>query len=101
MLSSEQFMSWQVFFSKRAEKQLTKLPENIISVMLFLTREIELKGPMQHAWKNFGKLQGFQNRYHCHLKNGRPTYVACWEVKDKEIRIIEVYYVGTHEQAPY
>lgn len=24
-----------------------------------------------------------------------------WEVRSKEIRIIEVYYVGTHEHAPY
>ncbi len=36
-----------------------------------------------------------------HLKKGRPTYVAIWEVTDKEIRIIEVIYAGTHEKAPY
>jgi mRNA-degrading endonuclease RelE of RelBE toxin-antitoxin system len=94
-------MVWRVFFSRRAEKQLAKLPDNIVSAMRFLTREIELHGPMRHNWKNFGKLQGFQGRYHCHLKKGRPTYVACWEIKDKEIRIVEVCYVGTHEQAPY
>ena len=101
MLNSEQIVRWQVFFSKRAEKQLAKLPENIVSAMRFLTREIGINGPIRYTWKNFGKLQGFQNRYHCHLKKGRPTYVACWEVKDKETRIVEVYYVGTHAQAPY
>jgi hypothetical protein len=40
-------------------------------------------------------------KYHCHLKAGRPTYVACWELIDKKIRILEVYYVGTREKAPY
>jgi hypothetical protein len=27
--------------------------------------------------------------------------VAVWEVIDKEIRLVEVSYVGTHEKAPY
>jgi len=27
--------------------------------------------------------------------------VAIWEVIDKEIRLIEVTYAGTHEKAPY
>ena len=35
------------------------------------------------------------------LKKGHPTYVAIWEVTDKEIRLIEVIYAGTHEKAPY
>jgi mRNA-degrading endonuclease HigB of HigAB toxin-antitoxin module len=37
----------------------------------------------------------------CHLKKGQPTYVAVWQVIDKEIRIVEIKYVGTHEKAPY
>lgn len=32
---------------------------------------------------------------------GHPTYVAIWEIMDKEIRLIEVTYAGTHEKAPY
>ena len=39
--------------------------------------------------------------YHCHLKKGRPTYVAVREVLDKEIKLIEVIYAGTYEKAPY
>ena len=35
------------------------------------------------------------------LYEGRPTYVAVWEVIDKEIQLVEVSYVGTHEKAPY
>ncbi len=94
-------MGWLVIFSNRAEKQLTKMPENIVSAVMLLIHEIKLSGPMRHNWKNFGKLQGRSNLYHCHLKSGRPTYVVCWELKDKEIKIVEVYYVGTHENAPY
>jgi hypothetical protein len=35
------------------------------------------------------------------LKKGRPTYVAVWELKDKEICLVEVTYAGTHEKALY
>jgi hypothetical protein len=31
-----------------------------------------------------------------HLKKGHPTYVAVWEVKDYEIKLVEVTYVGEH-----
>ncbi|HPO10928.1 MAG TPA: cytotoxic translational repressor of toxin-antitoxin stability system, partial [bacterium] len=30
-----------------------------------------------------------------------PTYVAVWEVRNKNVRLVEVIYVGTHEAAPY
>jgi hypothetical protein len=51
------------------------------------------------TWPNYGKLS--QIRRHCHLKKGHPTYVAVWEVRDRQVQIIEVLYVGTHENAPY
>lgn len=94
-------MNWQVSFSKNAKKQLTRLPKNVMDATLFLAREIEMLGPLRHNWKNFGKLRGSEDRYHCHVKQGKPTYVACWEIKDKKVKIIEVYYAGTHEGAPY
>ncbi len=31
----------------------------------------------------------------------RGAYVAVWEVVDRTIRIVEVNYVGTREDAPY
>jgi len=40
-------------------------------------------------------------RRHCHLKKGKPTYVALWEEDRGEVRLVEVTYVGTHEDAPY
>lgn len=62
-----------------------------------------IKGPFLPDWPNYSKLHGKKgkDRRHCHLQKGRPTYVCCWEVINKERKIIEVYYVGTHEKAPY
>ena len=42
-----------------------------------------------------------ENRHHCHIKKGQPTYVTIWEVTNKRIKLIEVTYAGTHEKAPY
>ena len=55
--------------------------------------------PVRGDWPNYGKLKPGQ--HHCHLKKGHPTYVAIWEERNREIRLIEVIYVGTHEKAPY
>ena len=76
-----------------------KLPEAIQAAVDALAMDIQLNGPVRGNWKNYGKLSATQ--HHCHVKKGRPTYVVCWEVIDKTIRIVEVYYVGTHEGAPY
>ena len=92
-------MSWTVEFTTKSSKQAIKLPENIRHSLGRLIRDIEIGGPMRVNWKSFGQLK--RANYHCHLRRGRPTYVACWEVVDKKIQIIEVYYVGTHEKAPY
>lgn len=63
--------------------------------------DLENRGPAVD-WPNYGKLHGKKgDKRHCHLQKGKPTYVCCWEVKDKKRKIMEVYYVGTHEKAPY
>jgi mRNA-degrading endonuclease RelE of RelBE toxin-antitoxin system len=92
---------WQVGFSAKAAKQYKKLSIDLKSVISTLVAELEVRGPMVPDWKHFGKLRGKGERFHCHIKSGRPTYVACWEVIDKKIHILEVYYVGTHENVPY
>ena len=90
-------MSWQVRFHKKAEKQLRELSESVAHRLDALVQEIAVAGPVRGNWKNYGKLTA--TRHHCHIKSGRPTYVACWEVKEN--KTVEVYYVGTHEKAPY
>lgn len=64
--------------------------------------DLEEDGPTQKNWPHYSKLKGHGkgvDKRHCHLLKGKPTYVACWEVTGK--KNLEVYYVGTHEKAPY
>lgn len=86
-------------FSNAASKQYRELPETIKEIAIFLVKEIELLGPVRGNWRNYSKLG--TDGHHCHLKYGRPTYVACWQILNKDEKIVEVYYVGTHEKAPY
>jgi mRNA-degrading endonuclease RelE of RelBE toxin-antitoxin system len=90
---------WTVTYSRKAHKQFNDLPEKIRVKMTLLTREILESGPIRKNWHHFGKLK--DDTYHCHLKEGNPTYVSCWYIVNKELKKVEVFYVGTHENAPY
>lgn len=96
-------MSWKIKIPTKVGKQIIKLPRAAQAATLLLIRDLEKNGPATGGrWKNYGKLKGMPgDKRHCHLSKGRPTYVCCWEVIDKELKITEVYYVGTHEKAPY
>ncbi len=97
-------MGWQVKIKTKVAKDLKnrrKIPKEVEGATIALVAELEAFGPAVN-WPNYGKLhkgKGVDHR-HCHLQKGRPTWVACWEVDTKNKRI-EVYYVGTHEKAPY
>ena len=92
-------MMWQVILSTRAEKQIKRLSVNIKTRLFYLLAEIERTGPIRGNWPNYGKLD--ETRHHCHIRKGKPCFVAVWEVVDKKINLIEVRYVGTHEGARY
>ncbi len=104
-------MEWFVDLSPKAKKACRKLPDRVRAALYFLLDEIESQGPVRGNWPNYSKLSGA--RHHCHLKKGKPTYVAVWTVFEKHVRIdratgrrkpyveVEVIYVGTHEKAPY
>jgi mRNA-degrading endonuclease RelE of RelBE toxin-antitoxin system len=94
-------MSWDVRFRRKVVKQIQELPESVQITVKFLVKDLQIKGPMARTWPNFSKLQGQSDCYHCHLRKGRPTYVAVWQVVDKDTKLIEVKYVGTHEGADY
>lgn len=94
-------MSWTVGFTNKANKQYRKLNENVQRIVDALVADLQMSGPFQSEWDHYGKLHQRGDKYHCHIKSGHPTYVACWEVIDKQIRIMEIYYVGAHENAPY
>jgi hypothetical protein len=74
------------------------LPGKVVDALARLLADIELSGPVRGNWPNYSKLG--DGRHHCHLKKGKPTYVAVWRV-EKETVTVEVIYVGTHERAPY
>ena len=89
---------WQVLVKKKIQKNIDKLPLSVKQRLFALLEQIEEKGPIRKEWQNFSELEKNKNKYHCHLTY---RYVACWEVlKDKKI-IVEVYYVGSRENAPY
>ena len=101
MKTAHQASTWTVEITGKAYKQRDKLPEDIADALLALWTELKLEGPVQPEWPHYGKLKWRKDEYHCHLNKGRPTYVAVWQVLDKQIRLMEITYVGTHENAPY
>ena len=96
-------MSWLVLINPKLEKNLRnrkKTPIEVEDALSVLVQDLIQEGPAVD-WPNYGKLRNQKKDLrHCHLKKGRPTWVVCWEV-DKPNQTIKVYYVGTHEKAPY
>ena len=100
-LESEQGASWQVKFTGKAKKQKEKLPTAIAAALYLLRKELESEGPERINWPHFGKIKGKHDMYHCHLNRSRPCYVAVWKVTNRSVKLMEIRYVGTHENADY
>jgi len=92
---------WKVNFSSKADKQLRKLPDDMKDRIYALKQDLIYNGPVQPSWRNYGLIVGAKDVHHCHLNSGRPRYVAVWKVIDREIRIIEIRYVGPHGSVDY
>ena len=92
-------MVWSVHVSAKAQKGLRKLPDIVRRALALLMADLEDTGPVRGDWPNYGKLG--PGRHHCHLKKGKPTYVAVWIEDQGKVKVIEVTYAGTHEKAPY
>ncbi|MCL2805339.1 MAG: hypothetical protein FWD26_05310 [Treponema sp.] len=92
-------MNWQVIYNRGKFKK-KRLPSKVAAAMELLVSEIEKCGPVRGNWSNYSKLPN--NKHHCHLKKGKPTYVAVWEdIGKNKVKLVEIIYVGTHEKAPY
>jgi mRNA-degrading endonuclease RelE of RelBE toxin-antitoxin system len=89
-------MTWDVTFTKKAARQRDKLAPRERAVLDFLLFDLQLSGPVQPSWPNYSKFG--EGEHHCHL---RHKWVACWRVNAAKIELIEVYYVGSRENAPY
>jgi hypothetical protein len=100
-------MTWHVSLTTKTVKQKNKLPKDLQFVLLLLVEDLKNKGGNPgKIWPNYGKFTSLKGQKkhddwrHCHLQKGNPRYVCCWKVF-ADIEAIEVYYVGTHENAPY
>lgn len=90
---------WRVVTGHKVDKRIKSLPSSVRELLFSLVRDIELHGPVRGNWPNYSKLS--KNIHHCHLKKGKPTYVAIWTVLINQVRLVEIIYVGTHEKSPY
>jgi mRNA-degrading endonuclease RelE of RelBE toxin-antitoxin system len=89
-------MEYRISIKRKIARRLDKLPEPVRKKALILVDVLRDDGPTgPHTWQNYSKLS--ENEYHCHLTH---HYVACWRYEKSTI-IIEVYYVGSREDAPY
>ena len=88
-------MKFDVHVKKKVERGLSKLPSDVQKLLYLLINDLQANGPIQKTWRNFSALGG--HCYHCHLNY---RYVVCWTCRKNEI-VIEVYYVGSREKAPY
>ena len=88
-------MTYEVRIKRKVARGLTKLPVGVRKLLFLLIADLQAAGPIQRSWNNFSVLG--KGRYHCHLNY---RYVACWTCRNNEV-VVEVYYVGSRENAPY
>ena len=89
-------MSWKVIYSKKIAKKRRELPSLVDSALKELIADLQELGPIRGDWPNYSKLS--DGSHHCHLSY---SYVAVWIVVDHQVKIMEVSYVGSRENAPY
>ncbi len=88
-------MHHQVTIRKKSSRALKKLPERVRKFLFLLIEDLMNDGPIQKSWPNFSALANHQ--FHCHLNY---RYVVCWTY-NPQFANIEIYYVGSRENAPY
>lgn len=86
---------YTVRITHKALKNLEKMPRSEQEKFFRLKTALETNGPEQPSFMNYSKLGA--DMYHCHLSR---KWVACWKNESGTL-IIEVYYVGSRESAPY
>ncbi len=87
------------FKNNKILEGIKKMPTLEQKKLSYLIDDLETNGPIQAGWKNYSKLG--KNKFHCHLSY---KWVVCWECDENtnnSIKIIEVYYAGSRENAPY
>lgn len=86
---------YKVTITNKALKSLKRMPQKQQELFYLLQRDIKNLGPVQPDWPNYSKLGKIS--HHCHLSK---SWVAVWRCEKNSIEV-EVYYVGSREDAPY
>jgi len=86
---------YKVLIKKKVLKNIEKMPKSVQEKMSLLIKDLHSKGPFRTEWPNYSKLD--DDVYHCHVSY---KWVACWK-HEKNTIVIEVYYAGSRENAPY
>lgn len=86
---------YEVRVAKGTRRRLDKAPAFVRDKFAALMLDLEASGPVQTTWPNYSKLG--ENEYHCHLAR---KWVACWRSERGSV-VVEVYYAGSREDAPY
>ena len=86
---------YTVQIKSKCNKVIARLSEKDRYTLMRLIKNIEISGPVQPGFMNYSKLS--KTEYHCHLSY---RWVACWRCEEGKY-IVEVYYVGSRESAPY
>lgn len=95
MYPGKGYIMYRVLLAGKVNSGLKRLRKAERSKVVRLIKDLMAFGPIRKDWKNFSALG--KNRYHCHLSH---KWVVCWRVMKTE-KIIEVYYAGSRENAPY
>lgn len=86
---------FQIVMKRKVLKTAARMPQAMQDRLAILIDDLQEKGPKLPNWPNFSSLG--EDKYHCHLGY---KWVACWRWEAGTI-IIEVYYAGSRENAPY
>jgi mRNA-degrading endonuclease RelE of RelBE toxin-antitoxin system len=86
---------YKIQIKKRVLKRIGRMPVPVQRKLERLLQDLRDKGPFRPEWPNYSKLG--QDKYHRHLDY---SHVVCWTYGKNTI-LIEVYYVGSRQSAPY
>ena len=87
--------AFKVVWKRKIEKDIAKMPDKMQKRFHDLVADIRKSGPIRTNWANFSSLG--KNLYHCHIGY---SWVVCWR-REEDTIVVEVYYVGSRESAPY
>ena len=91
---------WKVTASRGTLKSLERMPHRARDSFWRLFAVLRDSGPTGPChWRNYGKLKSRHEEYHCHLTPDHH-WVACWR-SEGEAFVIEIFYLGSHQDAPY